>query len=216
MVRARVGGIGIEPAAQDGHAGMIGPGFGPAWRLAKLKGLRVSSGGEPPAGSNRPAPMPILLALITLLAVACSSPPALPAVPAVPVVSAGNGPLVTVTLRGGECPHGACGSVTVIGRDGVVRQTQPVAAELGTLPNEILAALQVAVNTADFDALRSHRFTGECPVNFDGQEFIYEFGAPGGVERIASCETEIDPGHPLFAAVEAALMASGSAVPPGE
>ena len=31
---------------------------------------------------------------------------------------------------------------------------------------------------------------------------IYEFGAPSGVERIASCETEIDPRHPLFAAVD--------------
>ncbi|MGK2850052.1 MAG: hypothetical protein ACSLFN_03970, partial [Candidatus Limnocylindrales bacterium] len=50
-------------------------------------------------------------------------------------------------------------------------------------------------------------FDGECPVNFDGQEFIYEFGAPGGVERVASCETRIDPAHPLFAALDAALVA---------
>jgi hypothetical protein len=47
-------------------------------------------------------------------------------------------------------------------------------------------------------------------VNFDGQEVIYEFGAPRGVERIASCETEIDAGHPLFRAVELALAVGGA------
>jgi hypothetical protein len=39
---------------------------------------------------------------------------------------------------------------------------------------------------------------------------IYEFGAPGGVERIASRETEIDPDHPLLVAVQAALAAGGA------
>ena len=34
-----------------------------------------------------------------------------------------------------------------------------------------------------------------------------EFGAPGGVERVASCETRIDLSHPVFAAVTAALVA---------
>jgi hypothetical protein len=57
--------------------------------------------------------------------------------------------------------------------------------------------------------VRAVPFTGECPVNFDGQEWIYEFGTPGGVERVASCETEIDPAHPAFAAVTAALQAVG-------
>jgi hypothetical protein len=42
-------------------------------------------------------------------------------------------------------------------------------------------------------------------VAFDGQEFIFEFGAPGGVERIATCETDVDPSHPLFGAIAAAL-----------
>ena len=46
-------------------------------------------------------------------------------------------------------------------------------------------------------------------MNFDGQEVIYEFGAPAGIERIASCETEIDPDHPLFVAVREAVAAGG-------
>lgn len=122
-----------------------------------------------------------------------------------------SGPLVTVTTRGGECPDGACGSATVIARDGQVHQIEPIAADLGEVPAAILTALDAAIKTADFDAIRAVAFTGECPVNFDGQEVIYEFAAPSGVERIASCETEIDPDHPLFAAVDAALAAVATA-----
>ena len=68
------------------------------------------------------------------------------------------------------------------------------------------------MRTTDFATIRAVAFDGECPVNFDGQEFIYEFGAPGGVERIASCEFVVDPAHPLFAAVDAALTAWRSTV----
>ena len=92
-------------------------------------------------------------------------------------------------------------------RDGTVHQTLPTEAELGTVPADVLTALDAAVKTTDFDVIRAVPFDGECPVNFDGQEFIYEFGAPGGVERVASCETAIDPAHPVFAATTAALVA---------
>ena len=119
-----------------------------------------------------------------------------------------QGPLVTVTTRGGECIDGPCGSVIAIDRDGTVRSVEPAAeAPLGTVPAETLTALDAAIKTTDFAVLRAVPFDGECPVNFDGQEFIYEFGAPGGAERIASCETAIDPSHPVFAAVTAALVA---------
>jgi hypothetical protein len=80
-----------------------------------------------------------------------------------------------------------------------------VAAELGALAGDLLTGLDVAVATTDFAAIRARPFTGECPVNFDGQETIYEFGAPGGTQRIATCETDIDPNHPLFQAVIAAI-----------
>ena len=119
-------------------------------------------------------------------------------------------PLVTVTTRGGECPEGACGSTLVIERDGRLRQTAPEAFDIGQVTPETLAVLDGAIKSADFAAIRSRPFTGECPVNFDGQEVIYEFGAPAGAERIASCETEIDPDHPLFRAVELALAVGGA------
>jgi len=34
---------------------------------------------------------------------------------------------------------------------------------------------------------------------------VFEFGAPGGVERIATCEVAVDFGSPLFLAVATAL-----------
>jgi len=120
-----------------------------------------------------------------------------------------SGPLVTITTRGGECFEGPCGSVTAIAQNGEVHQVEPGVAELGTVPVEILSALDAQVKTTDFATLRAIPFSGECPVNFDGQEVIYEFAAPTGVERIASCETQIDPDHPLFQAVDAALTAVG-------
>jgi hypothetical protein len=126
-------------------------------------------------------------------------------IPAVASLAPAAGPLATVTVRGGECPDGPCGGTTVIERDGRVHQTEPAAAELGQLPGDVLAALDAALKTTHFDVVRARPFTGECPVNFDGQEFIYEFGAPGGTERIATCETEIDPSHPLFDAISASL-----------
>jgi hypothetical protein len=141
------------------------------------------------------------LIVVALLIWACQS---IPAVASLAPVAAG--PLVTVTVRGGECPEGACGGTTVIERDGRVHQTAPAAADLGQVPPDVLTALDAAIKTTDFDVIRARPFTGECPVNVDGQESIFEFGAPGGVERIATCETEIDMEHPLFLATTVALQ----------
>jgi hypothetical protein len=142
-----------------------------------------------------------LLALISAILAACS-PNAISS-----LLPASTLPLVTVTTRGGECPDGACGSTLVIERDGRLHRTAPEDVVLGHVAPDALVALDGAIRAADFDAIRARRFTGECPVAFDGQEVIYEFGAPGGIERIASCETEIDPTHPLFAALDTALGA---------
>jgi hypothetical protein len=143
----------------------------------------------------------IAVAVLAAMLAACQSIPAVGS-----LVPLGNGPLVSVTVRGGECPDGPCGSTTVIERDGRVHQTGLVAAEMGALSGDLLTVLDTAVTTTDFAAIRARRFTGECPVNFDGQETIYEFGAPGGTQRIATCETDVDPNHPLFRAVTAAIF----------
>ena len=56
-----------------------------------------------------------------------------------------------------------------------------------------VAAIDAAIKLTDF-AMRKHPFTGECPTAFDGEELVYEFSAPTGVERMASCEVEVDLG----------------------
>jgi len=138
------------------------------------------------------------LGLVAVLVGACNILPG-----AVPTAS---GPLVTVVKRGGECPAGMCESQIVVERDGRIHATKPEVKEFGKVPTAALSTLDAAVRTTDFALLKSRPFTGECPVNFDGQEVIYEFGSPSGVQRIASCEVEIDANHPLILAVTKALV----------
>ncbi len=145
-----------------------------------------------------PTLIPLALVLATMAA-GCGLLPGLDPPPA--------GPLVTVETRGGHCRQGPCGGTVVIDRDGRVHATAPDAAELGTLPDDLRRGLEQAVRVADFERLASRPFTGECPVNFDGQEQVYTFTTPAGPVRLASCEVEIDPSDPLFAAVQAALDA---------
>ena len=120
-----------------------------------------------------------------------------------------TGPLVTLETRGGDCPDGACGGTILIDRDGWIRDVEPRALERGRVPEDQRRALEEAIRTADFAALQAQPFTGECPVHVDGQEQIYTFGTAAGPVRLASCEVEIDPAHPLFVAVENAFSSFG-------
>jgi hypothetical protein len=142
-----------------------------------------------------------VLALVGILVMACS-PSAIDSLLPVPA-----GPLGKVTTRGGECVNGPCRSIIEIARDGTVTELLPGSKDLGIVPANVVAALDAAIVAADFDAIRARPFAGDCPTAFDGQEVVYEFGAPGGTQRIASCETEIDPDSPVFATVNAALKA---------
>ena len=65
--------------------------------------------------------------------------------------------------------------------------------------------LVVAIGAADFEAIRSRPFTGTCPIAFDGQEIIFDFGAAAAIERVASCQVAIDWSDPLFVAAVAAV-----------
>ena len=115
------------------------------------------------------------------------------------------GPLVTIEMRGGMCPAGACDSSVILDRDGRVHSAAKPPNDLGQADPEAMAALAAAIQATDFAALKSHPFTGQCPVAFDGQELIFEFSVGTGTQRIASCEVDIDWGHPLFVAVGVAL-----------
>ena len=130
-----------------------------------------------------------------------------PATPSPEPVSA----LVTIETRGGECPDGACGSVVAIEADGRVHQIEPTELVIGQLPPDVVEALRIEIDQANFPLILSRPFTDTCPTAFDGQETIYVFTAALGtrLERIASCEVVVDPSHPLFVAVSAALRAVG-------
>ena len=145
----------------------------------------------------------VIVFAASLLAVALGASACAPGVSApLPVAT---GPLVTVETRGGLCVDGPCSTTVFVERDGRVHQAAKPPNDLGTVPPAALEALDTAIRTTDFTALKSHPFTGQCPTAFDGQEIVFEFGAPGGVQRIATCEVDVDFGLPLFVAVSTAL-----------
>jgi hypothetical protein len=112
---------------------------------------------------------------------------------------------MAVQTRGGMCPAGACETTYYVERDGLVHVSAKPPNQLGVVPAEELAALVQAIDTTDFDEVRSHPFTGTCPTAFDGQELVFEFATGNGVERIESCRVAIDYSSPLFSAVANAL-----------
>ena len=118
-----------------------------------------------------------------------------------------TGPLVTVEMRGGMCPAGACDNSVILERDGRVHAAAKPPNDLGQVDARAMATLTAAIQATDWAALKAHPFTAQCPIAFDGQELIFEFAVGTGTQRIASCEVDIDWGNPLFVAVGAALGA---------
>lgn len=88
--------------------------------------------------------------------------------------------------------------------------------ELGTLSPVDLVALEAAILTTDFNELRSHPFTGDCPTAFDGQEIVLTFATGHGDERLASCETALDGSWSVLAALTTALAQIAPLSPFGE
>ena len=163
--------------------------------------------------------LPSLALVLALVVAACGSQPGVdaspsPASPSVPTSPAASpdepsvaveGGLVSVETLGGHCLAGACGGTITLEPDGRAHQVEPEAKELGTVPDEIMQALVVEVEQADFEAIKSQPFTDTCPIAFDGQQFIYTFTVGATSERIDSCAVVVDPANPLFVAVDAAI-----------
>lgn len=133
--------------------------------------------------------------LFTVLLAACNGASVLPV----------TGPLVTVTMHGGLCATVPCDSSVILDADGHVHAAAKPPNDLGQVPPNVMATLTAAIAATDFAALRSHPFTGQCPVAVDGQELIFEFALASGTQRIASCEVDIDWASPVFIALAAAL-----------
>jgi hypothetical protein len=157
------------------------------------------------------ARLALLAALVVVAAASCSSDPQFgsPSLSSSPSsarsASPDPNPLLTVETRGGNCPNGPCGSVITIGRDGAVHEVRPSVEDLGTIPKAELDTLAAEIDRANFPLIGSRPFTGECPTAFDGQETIYTFHLPTGDEEIATCRVAINPRHPVFLAVGAAM-----------
>jgi hypothetical protein len=162
--------------------------------------------------------LPALLTVACLVLVACSvqiAPSPLSASPASPTPtippprSQEPFPLLSVETVGGECAEGACHRLINVEADGTLREVIPVTKVLGTVPKELLDALQVEMDQANFRLIESRPFTGTCPTAVDGQETIYTFHVVTGDREIRSCKVAIDEGHPLFRAVAAVLALAG-------
>jgi hypothetical protein len=121
------------------------------------------------------------------------------------LVVPGAGPLLTVRMEGGLCMDGPCDSAIVLERDGRVHDGETPATNVGRVSEKAYAALNAAIQTTDFAAMRAQPFTGECPVAFDGQKQIFEFSVGGISQRLDSCESELDWSSPLFVAMVGAL-----------
>jgi hypothetical protein len=156
----------------------------------------VRPGGMRPSPFARSAALAVLVAL-TLL-VGCSR--AVAATPTPP-----PGPLLTVEWRGGLCPEGLCERSTEIDTDGTVRGSRPAPHVVGQIPPATLDALSLAIRGADFVSIQGRRFTGTCPMAYDGQEIVYTFHLAAGAQVVASCSVAIDPSDPLFRAADAAI-----------
>lgn len=113
------------------------------------------------------------------------------------------GVLVTYETRGGECPGGPCGMKAVISRDGTVETSDGMSTRLD---DQAIARLADVIEQADWEAILSVPFTGECPVNFDGQEQIYTFTVNGEAVTVASCTVQVDPNAEPFLTVQLILF----------
>ena len=148
-----------------------------------------------PAAMDRPARALIAVVVLSVALVAgCGS--------AAPTAA---GPLVTVETRGGECFAAPCGQTVILERDGSVHAAAKPPNALGAITPEQLRTLSTLIATTDFAIIKARPFPGECPTAFDGQEIVFEFGAPGGPQRVATCEVQVDFGLPLFVAISTAL-----------
>lgn len=110
--------------------------------------------------------------------------------------------LLTITARGGLCSDGSCTSVTLFERDGTLTRE---GVKKGRLTEMELIHLNSLMNSADFTQIRANKFTGTCPIAYDGSELIYEFYKEVVVEKVASCETAIDENHVLFKTINQLL-----------
>ncbi|MFN8629837.1 MAG: hypothetical protein U0838_05785 [Chloroflexota bacterium] len=77
-----------------------------------------------------------------------------------------------------------CDTLITLDASGRIHLSAKPPNDLGTASAAQLKALQDAIDTTDFAALRRPVFSGTCPTAYDGQELIFSFTtAHGGAAR---------------------------------
>ena len=161
----------------------------------------------------------VLVLLLAALVAACGagsassalptptiSPPT-PVVVAPPTpVLAGDGLLVTYFAHGGHCRTGTCEFTAEMFADGRVNRSDGMEQVVDPMS---LGLLTRGIEEADWDAIRAVPFTGECPVNFDGQESVYTFHVEPEPILIESCTTEVDTTQEPFQTIHGILFGTG-------
>ena len=162
----------------------------------------------------RRLPAVLLIACLTLGACSAEIVPAsmslTPTSSPRPAVTPEALPLLSIEIVGGECAEGACHRLINLDPDGRLHEVIPKDRTVGTVPKELVDALQIEMDQANFNLIESRPFTGACPTAVDGQELIYTFHLVTGDEEIRSCKVAIDEQHPLFRAVAAVMALAGS------
>lgn len=104
--------------------------------------------------------------------------------------------LVAITNRGGFCQAGAtCESTITVDSTGVVKQDGK---EMKQLNQSQIQELQGLIAATDFEAIKKTKFTGTCPIAFDGQETVYTITTDTSAEELPGCKYEINAEAPLF------------------
>ena len=115
-----------------------------------------------------------------------------------------NSVLLKVENKGGRCSYGACYSQIFINNNGSYLYNEGNGNELkGTFSKNEIDELGKLIKEANFNFIKSKKFTGLCPTAYDGSELIYTFYPQS--EIISSCEFEIDENSPLFKLIEKLL-----------
>lgn len=109
-------------------------------------------------------------------------------------------PLVSIHGEGGLCVYGGCSRDIIVLQNGTYTvKNGPNDQTSGALDAAALAQLKQAIDTADFNAIRSKPFTDTCPIAYDGQQYTYTFyKTGGGTEVLDSCKYALDMSSPLF------------------
>ena len=129
--------------------------------IGRNQRLRRRVGGGMPTRPLTPGSAVRLLAALSLLVAtvaACgsvvptpsSTPSPTSAPPSVVAATPFAFPLVSVEMRGGECPSGSCDRLLNIEADGTIHEVIPKDRVLGTAPPEVIDALRVEVEQADY------------------------------------------------------------------